>query len=222
MRQKHSIVSPLIVKTLVKMTNRLFSSSIIQKLCEANGLPCGIAYFFFDGRDSQNALQRHEKLIRSLILQFSHQRGGIPTELADLYKRCGDHQQPSVNQLQNTLRAILDGFSHAHIVIDALDECTDREKTLIWVNKLVSDPDLKLHIMVTSRPEQDIEKVFRMFESIDVEKTAANQDISKYLELQMESKFETYDEVFQKEIESRLRERAEGSYVYLYHLFNCG
>ena len=207
-----------------KLTNHLFSSSIVQKLkFEANGLPrSGIAYFFFDGRDSQNALQRHENLIRSLISQFFHQCGGIPKELADLYKHCGDHQQPSVNQLQNTLRAILTGFSHAQIVIDALDECTDREKTLIWVNKLVSDTNLKLHMMITSRPEQDIDKVFRMFNSIDVGKATANQDIVKYLELHMESKFKEYNEIVRKKIESRLRERAEGSYVYIYHLFICG
>src|SRR5258708_29812654 len=117
--------------TLVKATSALLSASIIDKISQENPA-FGIAYFFFDGRDSQRELQLHNKLIRSLISQFSHQRGGTPTELADLYKRCGDHQQPSVKQLQNTLRDILDGFSRAYIVIDALDECTDREKTLIW------------------------------------------------------------------------------------------
>jgi hypothetical protein len=216
MRQKHSIVSAFVVNTLVRVTNRLFSSSIINIL-EANRPSCGIGYFFFDGRDSQNALQRHDKLIRSLISQFSHQRGGTPTGLADLYKHCGDHQQPSVNQLQSTLRDILDGFAHAYIVIDALDECADREKTLVWVNKVVSGTDLtaeNLHIMVTSRPEQDIEKGFRTFDSIDVGKATANRDILKYLELQMESNFKEYNAIIRKKIESGLRERAEGSYVY--------
>ncbi|KDR64853.1 hypothetical protein GALMADRAFT_1352552, partial [Galerina marginata CBS 339.88] len=70
-----------------------------------------MAYFFFDARDSQAALQRHENLIRSLISQFTYQRGGIPTELANLYKLCGDHQQPSINQLQDVLRIIVNGFS---------------------------------------------------------------------------------------------------------------
>ena len=207
------------------MTNCLSSSSIINKLSEANGPSCGIAYFFFDGRDSQNALQHHDKLIRSLIWQFSHQRGGIPPGLADLYKRYGDHQQPSVNQLQNTLRDILDGFLHIHIIIDALDECTNHEKTLIWINKLISDTDRtaeNLHIMVTSRPERDIEKGFRTFDSIDVGKATENQDILKYLELQMESKFKEYNEITRKKIESELGEHAEGSYVYSYYLFNCG
>jgi hypothetical protein len=120
--------------------------------------------------------------------------------LADLYKRSGDHQQPSVNQLQNTLRDILDGFLQAYIVIDALDECTDRELTLVWVNKLISDTDRAvetLHIMVTSRPERDIEKVFSILDphSIDVGEATANQDIYEYLELQIEWKFKEYDEI---------------------------
>ena len=126
----------------------LLSSSIIDKLSQENP-PFGIAYFFFDGRDLQTDLQLHNGLIRSLISQFSHQRGGTPTELADLYKRCGDHHQPSVHQLQNTLRDILDGFLRAYIIIDALDECTDREKTLIWVNTLLSDTDLGTSMVMT-------------------------------------------------------------------------
>ena len=203
--------------TLGKLISLLFSASIIDKLSQENS-PFGIAYFFFDGRDSQSDLQLHDKLIRSLISQFSHQRGGTPTELADLYKRCGDHQQPSVKQLQNTLRDILDGFSRAYIVIDALDECTDREKTLIWVNTLVSDTERtagNLHILVTSRPERDIETVFTTFDpdSIDIGDVASNQDISNYLELQMKSKFKQYSETTRTQIESGLRERADGSYV---------
>ena len=201
------------------MTSALLSASIIDKLSQENPA-IGIAYFFFDGRDSQSELQLHNKLIRSLISQFSHQRGGIPTELADLYKRCGDHHQPSVYQLENTLRDILDRFSGAYIVIDALDECTDREKTLIWVNTLVSDTERtagNLHILVTSRPERDIETVFKAFDpdSIDIGQVASNQDISNYLELHMKSKFKQYSESTRKQIESGLREGADGSYVYL-------
>ena len=226
MWQKHSIVSFFDVSTLVRITNYFFSASIINALFEANGVSCGIGYFFFDGRDSQNALQHHNKLMRSLISQFSHQCGGIPTELADLYKRCGDHQQPLISQLQDTLQDILNGFLHVYIVIDALDECTDRKKTLVWVNKLISDTDWvaeTLHIMVTSRPERDIERVFSILDpySIDVGQVTENQDIYGYLELQMECKFKEYDEITQKKIESALREHAEGSYVYFYHLFSC-
>ena len=67
----------------INKTCRL-SSSIIDKLPEATET-LGIAYFFFDGRDSQKELQLHNKLIRALISQLSDGRhGGITVKLADL------------------------------------------------------------------------------------------------------------------------------------------
>ena len=204
---------------MVRIKTCLPSSSIIDKLLKPDHSR-GIAYFFFDGRDGQTELQLHNKLIRSLISQFSDVRhGDIPTELADLYKNCGVHQ-PLDDQLQDTLRDILKGFSTAYIVIDALDECTDRKNTLNWVKKLVTDAEwnaLNLHIVVTSRPEQDIEENFGALhlDSIDVGEATSNKDIMKYLKLQMESKFKKCDENTRNKIESELANRSEGSYVYL-------
>ena len=89
--------------TLVLIKTCYFSSSIIDKFPKATQ-SLGIAYFFFDGRDSQKELQLHNKLIRALILQLSDtQYGGITEKLVDLYKRC-EVQQPSDEQLQNVLR----------------------------------------------------------------------------------------------------------------------
>ena len=178
-----------------------------------------MAYFFFDGRDSQKGLQLHNNLIRSLISQLTDtQHGGITEKLADLYKHY-EVRQPSDEQLENILRDILDRFAHAYIMIDALDECTDREKTLNWAKKLISDISCKaanLHIIVTSRPEIDIDANFAPLDphSIDVGK-ANTEDIAEYLNLQMESKFTKYGENTRAKIKSELEEHAEGSYVYL-------
>lgn len=148
--------------------------------------------------------------------------------MVELYKNCGV-LQPLDDQLQNVLCDILDRFPRAYIVIDALDECTDREKTLNWVNKLVEGMDRKaknLHIVITSRPLPDIEKVFEKLDphSIDVGETTANPDIMEYIKLQMKSKpkFKGWDENTRDKIEFELWGCAEGSYVYPYHLFNCG
>ena len=165
-------------------------------------------------------LQLHNKLIRTLISQLSDTRhGGITEKLVDLYKRCGEVQQPSDEQLQNTLRDILDRFSQVYIMIDALDECSEREKTLNWVNKLVSDKNRKaanLHIVVTSRPETDINKIFAALDphSIDVGEANA-KDIVEYLKIQMESKFTKYNENTRAKIMAEMEKHAEGSYVYL-------
>ena len=195
------------------------SSSIIDKLPEPTE-SIGIAYFFFDGRDSQKELQLHNKFIRSLILQLSDaQHGGMTDKLADLYKRCGEVWQPSDEHLQNVLRDILGRFSQAYIMIDALDECTDRDKTLMWANKLISDPNCKLanlHIMVTSRPERDIHEMFTVLDPHHIDVADANtKDIVEYLKLQMGSKFMKYDEDTRAKIMLELENHAEGSYVYL-------
>ncbi|KAF8817315.1 ankyrin, partial [Phlegmacium glaucopus] len=191
-------------------------SSIVDNLLQLDP-SLGIAYFFFDGRDSQTELQSHYKLIRSLISQFSDKRyGGIPIELVNLHRKYGA-QQPLDSQLQDTLRDILDRFSHAYIVIDALDECIDRKETLNWVNELVMDTDRKtenLHIVVTSRPLPDVETVFGRLDlhSVNVVEATANRDIVSYLNLQMESKFKGYDEETLQTIKSGLTEGADGSF----------
>ena len=203
---------------LVEIKTCRLSSSIIDKRPEASE-SLGIAYFFFDGRDSQNDLQLHNMLIRSLISQLSDtQHGGITEKLADLYKRCGKVRQPSDVQLQDVLRDILDRFSNAYIMIDALDECTDRERTLNWVTKLISDINRKaanLHIVVTSRPERDIHKIFVALDTHSIDVGEANtKDIAEYLKLHIESKFTKYDEITRAKIKAELEEHAEGSYVY--------
>ena len=192
------------------------SSSIIDKLPKATQ-SLGIAYFFFDGRDSQKDLQLHSKLIRALISQLSDARhGGITEKLADLYKSCGEIQQPSDEELQNVLHDILNRFSHAYIMIDALDECTDREKTLNWAKKLISDKVVNLHIVVTSRPERDIYEKFMVLDPHTIDVGEANtKDIAEYLKLYMESKFTKYDENTRAKIKAEMEEHAEGSYVYL-------
>lgn len=201
---------------MVQIKNCLPSSSIIDKLPQPTQ-SLGVAYFFFDGRDGRTELQLHNNLIRSLISQLSDARhGGIPENLEKLHDKYKD-QQPLDDELQEVLRHILNAFSSAYIVIDALDECTDRQKTLDWVNELFARTDQNLgkhlHMVVTSRPERDIEKVFGMLDqpSIDVGETTANKDIVTYLERQMGTQFQEYDVSTRNNIETKLRKGAEGS-----------
>ena len=207
--------SPLLVE--VKICRP--SSSIFDNLPQATE-SLGIAYFFFDGRDSQKELQLHNKLIRTLISQLTDTRhGGMTEKLVDLYKCCGEVQQPSDEQLQNVLHDILGRFSQGYIFVDALDECTEREKTLNWVNKLISDTNRKtanLHIVVTSRPERDINDIFATLDPKSIDVGEANtKDIVEYLTVRMESKFTRYDEDTRAKIKSELGTHAEGSYVCL-------
>ncbi|KZP07460.1 ankyrin [Athelia psychrophila] len=122
------------------------------------------AYFFFDNKSGQSDLSTHSKFIRSIIRQLSYQYGGVPASLMEIYR--DGHQQPSIASLQLTLRRIIEEFEHVYIVVDALDECTDRKKVLAWIAEFMQWHGGKLHILVSSRPETDIKKKFHSMENL--------------------------------------------------------
>ncbi|KZP25508.1 hypothetical protein FIBSPDRAFT_783049, partial [Athelia psychrophila] len=109
------------------------------------------AYFFFDSRSGENDLSSHDGLIRSLILQLTEQGGKLPAFMP---------KNPSLVNLQDALLRIVDGFfSDVYIIIDALDECSaaQRPKLLAWIKNISHWGGNKLHILLSSRQERDIE-----------------------------------------------------------------
>ena len=191
-----------------------YSSAIIHDLLQR--FNSATAYFFFDGRDSQKDFQLHDKLIQSLIWQFSLKcEGRVPKVLVNLYAHCGNgHQEPTMDDLQNTLQQILHGFSSAFIILDALDECAEREKILSWIQTFIlqTDINLGLHLIVTSRPEQEIENKFRSYHYLDLVEESANHDLVAYLDyqLQNDSDLQKWDPETQGEIKLKLMEQADG------------
>jgi hypothetical protein len=152
-------------------------------------------------------------------MQFSLQCcGGIPATLVDLY---GYGQvQPSTSALQDTLWHILDGFHSAYIIIDSLDECTDRYKVLEWIKKIDSRNMGNLYMVVASRPEQDISNVFGglvNLHSVDMTEEAANHDIATYLEQHISE--EDWDEGTREEIKQALMNGAQGMYVFFHNFY---
>uniref|UniRef100_A0A8H8CH39 NACHT domain-containing protein n=1 Tax=Psilocybe cubensis TaxID=181762 RepID=A0A8H8CH39_PSICU len=195
----------------------ILMASIINKLPDPSS-STGIVYFFFDARDGQTDSQLHIKFIRSLAYQLCDSRhGGIPQEMVDLHTKCGA-SQPLDDQLEETMQHILEGFDRVFIAIDALDECSDRQKTLDWVRKLLTNTQLQtdIHLLITSRHETDITNVFKDLggDSIDVV-NPTNKDIEDYISKQMEcSKLQRFNEQIRGEVESKLRDCADGSFRY--------
>ncbi|KIJ91862.1 hypothetical protein K443DRAFT_14038 [Laccaria amethystina LaAM-08-1] len=194
----------------------ILSSAIIHDIRQK--FNSATAYFFFDGRDLQKDFQLHDKLMRSLIWQFSVKCDGrVPKVLVNLYASCANgHQEPTLGDLQNTLQMILDGFSSTFIILDALDECTEREKLLKWIQTsiLEKDENLGLHLIVTSRPEQEIEDKFKSSCYIDLVEESENHDVVTYLDYQLrsDSGLQKWDCGTQKEIKLKLMEQADGMF----------
>jgi hypothetical protein len=165
--------------------------------------------------------QLHDKLIRSLIWQFSLKcegEGRVPKVLVNLYAQCGNgHQEPTLVDLQNTLQRILDGFSSTFIIVDALDECAEREKLLNWIQTFILEKDINLglHLIVTSRPEQEIEDKFESYHHLNLVEESENHDLIAYLDYQLEndSDLQKWNSDTQDQIKLTLMEQADGMYV---------
>ena len=112
---------------------------------------------------------------------------------------------------------MLDGFSSTFIVLDALDECTEREKTLNWIQTFVLQRDIipGLHLIATSRPEQEIEDKFRSYHYLDLVEEFANHDLVAYVDYQLQnnSDLQKWDSETQEQIKLKLMEQADGMYV---------
>jgi DNA-binding ferritin-like protein (Dps family) len=189
----------------------------VARRCETDPSSAS-AYFFFDGRDGQKNLQQVDSLIRSLIEQFAARYKSIPTTLAKLYETCHNgRSQPSVESLQSTLFTILEAFNDVYIVLDALDECTERKELLKWIKHMTTWKKGKLHLLGTSRPVEDIAKYLRSLDPDHVRmmENIITYDIEKYIDsiLHQDDAFERWDSQVKATIKNKLLENASGMYV---------
>ena len=153
-----------------------------------------IGYFFFDSRDAQEGLQQHEGFIRSLIKQFALQCSVIPDALVQLYGK--GYSWPSLKYLQDTLRNILAQFTHAYVIADSLDECSDnsaipdqsseRTRVLNWMKDLTCWQEFtrNVHVLITSRKELSIERALQSLKAVEVcmEGDPIRRDIQEYID----------------------------------------
>jgi archaellum biogenesis ATPase FlaH len=200
----------------------VLSSAILQDVLQlfANDHGKAVVYFYFDFNDTQK--QSRELMIRSLISQLSQQFVKMPSSLDMLFSSCKNGQrQPSLDGLLDVVRNLIREFQHVYIILDALDECTDRAELLATLQIIADWKDDALHLLVTSRKEQDIESSLENI--VDTQNTICllselvDKDIFKYIRqrLSVDKKLNKWqkDPEIRYEIEIPLMKGAHGMYA---------
>jgi hypothetical protein len=73
-----------------------------------------------------------------MIVQLFMQSTNTPKALNTIYSHCQEgHQQPTIIDLTSTLKDMLGDFCETFIILDALDECTEREELLGLIKTIV-------------------------------------------------------------------------------------
>jgi KaiC/GvpD/RAD55 family RecA-like ATPase len=200
----------------------ILSSTVIEDVLQhcMNNPGKAAAYFYFDFKDLQK--QSSELMIKSLVTQLSQQCISISPLLDSLFVSSNNGQrQPSIEALLDALRQICEEFSATYIILDALDECADREELIAMTNQIASWQLESLHVVVTSRKERDLqsslESLVDASNIIPLQSTVVDEDIRKYVRhrISVDKKLKKWQSgEMQKEIEVALMEGAHGMYVY--------
>ena len=180
-----------------------------QETCETTQ---GLLYFYFDLQDPMK--QTVDQLIRSLVYQLLGSSLKLPDPLCRLFAECenGD-RQPTPDAMLALLHDVLHTSGEAYIVIDALDECTEREKLFKVFGDFMSWTP-KLHFLVTSRKEPDIVELIQpLFTSqVSLEPQTICADIYTYISgtLKSDDKLRRWGSNTHTQIEEALMKGANG------------
>ena len=161
-------------------------------------------------------------MTKSLVTQLSQQCIRIPPLLDALFGSSNNGQrQPSVEALLDALRQMSEEFPATYIILDALDECTDREALMSTIETVASWQLESLHVIVTSRKERDIESSLESlvdaYNIMPLQSALVDEDIRKYVRhrISIDKKLKKWrGGEMQAEIEVALMRGAHGMYVY--------
>lgn len=165
----------------------VLSSTIIQHLEETTEQDAPILYYYFSFSDANK--QSLDDMLRSLISQLYVKRKAIRRHLDTLYSSCNDgSKQPARDALCETFYTTLKYVGRIWIVLDALDESSTRSELLSWI-KTTSADLANLHLLVTSRPEHEIEAALKSLRgkesTIPLDGTGVANDIRSYVHVRI-------------------------------------
>jgi Cdc6-like AAA superfamily ATPase len=158
-------------------------------------------------------------MIRSLLSQLSSFYPSIPTALEALFSsHQNGNRQPQTDALETTVEAITERFERVFLVLDALDECEDRQVLLNFIDRFMNWKSGKLRVIATSRKIKDIEDFFKPKlddeKRLSIQNEKVDEDIRSYIheKLQNDRRFERWQKEpnVQEEIEKKLMEKADG------------
>ncbi|KAF3254019.1 hypothetical protein TWF192_003533 [Orbilia oligospora] len=175
-------------------------------------------------------------MLRALISQFYYKYGDPSLQLESLYSSCA-HQQPTCRSLCETFSRMVGQAKEVWLVLDALDECGTRggsstEGLLSWMNEILNSEQWNVHLLTTSRPENDIKSEVENFicinnriakdalgpqdHTIAIQSSLVSHDINAYIRTRVREesglkRWRSHPEI-QSEIETCLMEKANGMF----------
>jgi hypothetical protein len=202
----------------------ILSSTIIEHLLKRSQDDSSMvtAYFYFDFNDAQK--QDPELMLCSLLRQLLQCSVTTPKDVDALFSSCDSGQRrPSVHALLKATQQAAQDFTQVYVVLDALDECTQRSELMDILGAVAGWKLDNLHLLMTSRKEREIETSLESYveegDTVCLQRDVVDQDIQRYVQQRLRddkglAKWNK-DAAIREEIEAALMRGAQGMYVFL-------
>lgn len=193
-------------------------SSIIVENIQSQGIENHVPLYFYFGLNDESRMSL-ENLVRALIGQIYERCEDSKDDLETLFSSCKNgSQQPNTELFIQTLHAMIGRCKELTIVLDALDEAATPKAVLKWIESLFLIKHPKLHVLVTSREQEEINSIIRRRHSdeevVFVKTDDVNPDIRSYIRARVQGDGEfirwTSRPDVHHEIETKLMEKANG------------
>jgi hypothetical protein len=164
------------------------SSAVIEFLEKDLPIPdIGLAFIYCNYKERLS--QKVEYFAGTIVRQLVEQRPAIADEVRELYEECRRKgTRLSCAEYLGLLQSLAKGCSEVYIIVDALDECIDKDEEPIWNSLLTklkaSVPNL--HLFCTSRHISDVGG--NLAGSTHIEIRATDADIEGYVREQIKSR----------------------------------
>ncbi|RDA96188.1 hypothetical protein CP533_1689 [Ophiocordyceps camponoti-saundersi (nom. inval.)] len=179
--------------------------------------------FYFDFRDKSKTTV--DSMLHCVVSDLCKTSRDCRHELDSLYKSCGSGgKQPDTDSLSISLVSVMSKVKcpkDVYIVIDALDECTERKSLLRRLKQMFDCPETRdIHLLATSRQEQDLQSGLSEWipedNRVALDKAAVNSDIRLYLGARLDTdegfrRWSEYPDVLE-EIKLMILEKADGMF----------
>jgi len=209
----------------------ILCSTIIESVrsrCTADEI---CAFFYFDSISGETQKHTICGMLSSFLAQISARQ--IEREVYQLYERCEKGRRAAtVAEITETLFTLLSNGRKMYLIMDALDECSERPLLLNLVEQILN-VEGDIHVLLTSRKEYDIQTSLQpsIAATVSMEDKRVDPDIRIHVEqcLQKDPKLCKWDEKIKDEIIKELVSRANGMYnihchilIYLIDLLGFG
>ncbi|KAN0112496.1 hypothetical protein V8E51_005447 [Hyaloscypha variabilis] len=173
-----------------------------------------VAYHYFTYTDARS--QIYDTLLKSLVLQLGRCRSSSRQVLIDAYDEadCGGRALID-EELKEHLKSLLGLFQSVYIILDALDECSERRDVFDFLEELHGWKIPGVRVLLSSKTMEEIQEAVATYSvtRVHVQSSVVDDDIRKHVAFQLSNNRDLrkrWNEVERLEIENRLTSSSDG------------